>query len=209
MRKIHKGKEPESLGQWKRGNPGKRYNDLPYAQRQAIREACLEEQFGLCAYCCHAIAIDTAHNEHADAQDSAPNRTMDFSNIVASCNHPNQCGNAHKSQPLALTALMDECETELKFYLSGAVEGLTPRAVGAIKVLNLGDTRKNNLALFNTRKTLIESLLFTQCIEPSELKIESDEVLSILLEELQLPDQDNRLQPFSPVLVNVLRQIQR
>lgn len=206
MRKIRKGNEPESLTQWKRSNPQQRYTALPPTERQSIRAACLEEQYGLCAYCCHGITLENAHNEHVEAQDSAPSRTLDFSNIVASCNHSKQCGDAHKSQSLPLTSLMDECEIELKFYLSGAVEGLTPRAASAIKVLNLGETRKNNMALFSTRKALIESLLFTHSINPSELRLESDEVLSILLEELQQPDQNNRLQPFAPVLINVLRQ---
>ncbi len=209
MRKIHKGQEPESLEQWKRANPQQRYNNLPHTERQSIRAACLEEQYGLCAYCCHGITVDSAHNEHVETQDSAPNRTLYFSNIVASCNHSKQCGDAHKSQLLPLSALMEECETELKFYLSGAVEGLTTRAQKTIAVLNLGDTRTNNLALFNARKTLIESLLFTQGIEPSELGLESDDVLSLLLDELQQPDENNRLQPFAPVLVNVLRHIQR
>jgi uncharacterized protein (TIGR02646 family) len=209
VRKIQKGSEPESLRQWKRSHPRQRYTHLPPTERQSIRAACLEEQYGLCAYCCHGITLGNAHNEHVEAQDSAPNRTLDFSNIVASCNHSKQCGDAHKTQTLPLTSLMDECETELKFYLSGAVEGLTPRAASAIKVLNLGDTRKNNLALFSTRKAVIESLLFTHNIESSELSVESDEVLAILFEELQQPDEHNRLQPFAPVLVNVLRQLQR
>lgn len=207
MRKIHKGQEPFTLEKWKRGNPGKRYKDLPHEHRRAIRESCLEEQYGLCAYCCHGITIDCAHNEHVDAQNSAPNRTLDFSNIVASCNHPKQCGSAHDSQPLPLSALMSECETELKFYVSGVVEGLTERARTTISILNLGDTRQKNLALFNARRTLIESLLFTHGIGTSELRLESEEVLLILLEELQQPDQNNRMQPFAPVLVNVLRQL--
>lgn len=206
MRKIQKGQQPESFDHWIRSNPGKRYNELPHEQRRAIRAACIEEQLGLCAYCCHAIAIDSAHNEHVDSQSLAPARTLDFSNIVASCNHPDQCGAAHKSRALPLTALMDECETEFKFFLSGAVKGLTSRADTAIKVLNLGDTRANNLALYNARKTMIESLLFTHSIDPSGLALESEEVLTLLREELQQPDKHNRLLPFAPVLVNVLRQ---
>ncbi len=59
--------------------------------------------------------------------------------IVASCNTPNQCGDAHKSQHLPLTPLMTECETELRFKISGRVEGLSDRAADTIRVLNLGD----------------------------------------------------------------------
>lgn len=121
MRKIQKGNEPDSLKRWKRANQQQRYPDLPPAERREIREACIEEQYGLCAYCCHGITVDNAHNEHVEAQNTAPGRTLDFANIVASCNHSKQCGDAHKSQALPLTSLMSECETELKFYVSGRV----------------------------------------------------------------------------------------
>ncbi|KAF1024841.1 MAG: hypothetical protein GAK37_03010 [Pseudomonas sp.] len=87
MRKIIKGDEPPTLTQWKRANPQGRYQDLTHEQRSPIRQACIEEQHGLCAYCCHAITLDSSHNEHVEAQDGAQNRTVDFSNIVASCNH--------------------------------------------------------------------------------------------------------------------------
>jgi hypothetical protein len=40
-------------------------------------------------------------------------------------------GGAHGSQPLPLTPLMPECETELRFKFSGRVEGLTERACTA------------------------------------------------------------------------------
>lgn len=55
MRKIIKGSEPTELSQWKRYNPNKRYQNLTKVERQAIRQACLEEQYYLCAYCCYSI----------------------------------------------------------------------------------------------------------------------------------------------------------
>lgn len=99
---------------------------------------------------------------------------------------------------------MDECESELKFYISGRVEGLTPRATTAIKVLNLGDSHESNRALINARKTLVEALLYEGGVE---LEVENTELLLLLMDELSVPDANNRLKPFAPVLINVIRQL--
>lgn len=159
MRKINKGSEPPDLTAWKKKNPHGRYNQLPEEIRRIIREYALKEQFYLCAYCCQRIEdINSCHNEHIEAQNLNPNRTLEFSNIVASCNTSNQCGDAHKSQPLPLTPLMVECETELRFKISGRVEGLSDRAKDTIQVLNLGDDEQNNRALIEKRKQLCHAL---------------------------------------------------
>nr|WP_153838988.1 retron system putative HNH endonuclease [Pseudomonas haemolytica] len=177
---------------------------MAHEPSQSIRQACVEEQHGLCAYCCHEITANNARNEHVQARKLAPNRTLDFSNIVASCDRSKQCDKAHGHQVLPLTPLMDECESELKFYISGRVEGLTPRATTAIKVLNLGDSHESNRALINARKTLVEALLYEGGVE---LEVENTELLLLLMDELSVPDANNRLKPFAPVLINVIRQL--
>lgn len=207
MRKITKGDEPPALTKWKRTHPKCRYSDLTSQERTCIRHACIEEQHGLCAYCCHEITPDSAHNEHVEARETAPHRSLDFANIVASCNRSKQCGRAHAHQVLPLTSLMDECETELKFYLSGRVEGLSHRAVTSIQVLNLGDSRENNRALFGARKSILDALLYDSGMDGDDLEVADIDLLTALKEELELPDANNRLKPFAPVLVNVIRQL--
>jgi len=205
VREISKRDEPALLTAWKHVNPHARYRDLPARERREIRIACIAEQFGLCAYCCQSIGVDAAHNEHVDAQDTAPNRTLDCSNIVASCQTPNQCGHGRGTQFLPLTPLMAECETELKFYLSGRVEGLTERAKTSISALNLGDTQESNRGLIGRRKALVEAILFSELLDPAGLVAEDDDLLAMLMDNLLTPDDDQRLQAFSPVLVNVIR----
>lgn len=208
MRTISKGIEPPSLAAWKRTNHHGRYNQLTEDIRRIIRQHTLEEQFYLCAYCCQQIQnIDTCHNEHIEAQNLNPKRTLDFSNIVASCNTRNQCGKAHKSQQLPLTPLMTECETELRFKTSGRVEGLSERARVTIKVLNLGDHEKHNRALVEKRKQLSDVLLLANGINPEE-GLEGEELLEELLEMLIddiLKPQEGKLEPFAPVVANILR----
>ncbi|MGL5831820.1 MAG: TIGR02646 family protein [Waterburya sp.] len=205
MRTINKGSEPDSLATWKRKNPHKRYTDLDPNIRQEIRQHALEEQFYLCAYCCQQIKdIDTCHNEHLEAQKSSnPQRTLDFTNIIASCNTSNQCGEAHKSQTLPLTPLMTECETELRFKISGRVEGLSDRANVTIKVLNLGDNEKNNRALIEKRKHLVNALLWQNDIDPTE-GLEDEKLLKLLIDKIAEPKHD-QLDPFAPVVINILR----
>jgi len=204
MRTISKGAEPSNLTAWKRTNPHGQYNQLTQDIRRIIRQHALEEQFYLCAYCCQRIQdIDDCHNEHVEAQNLNPGRTIDFSNIVASCNTSNQCGDAHKSQHLPLTPLMAECETELRFKISGRVEGLTNRASDTIQVLNLGDHEKNNRALIEKRKQLSNALLWTNGINPDE-GLEDEELLGMLINDLSEPQQ-NQMEPFTPVVINILK----
>ncbi|WCM53200.1 TIGR02646 family protein [Pseudomonas sp. WJP1] len=204
MRKIDKGMEPASLTSFKRSNRTLGYRDLPPQERQSIRSSCISEQYGLCAYCCQSITVDNAHNEHLEAQDSAPNRTLEFSNIVASCQHAQQCGHGRKTRQLPLTPLMAECETELKFYLSGLVEGKTERARISIETLNLGHTESSNRTLVSRRKAMVDALIYSQSVPPDDLQFEDEELLNLLLEDLKVPNAAQCLQPFSPVLVNVI-----
>jgi uncharacterized protein (TIGR02646 family) len=209
MRTISKGAEPCCLTAWKRKNSHGAYDDLDKTEegkvvRAKIRDYALNEQFYLCAYCCQQIKeINACHNEHLEAQKLNPKCTLDFSNIVASCNTPNQCGDAHKSQHLPLTPLMTECETELRFKISGRVEGLTDRAAVTIRVLNLGDHETNNRALIEKRKQLSNTLLWENGINPDD-GLEDDEILNILISDLSQPQQDH-MEPFTPVVINILR----
>jgi uncharacterized protein (TIGR02646 family) len=204
MRTIKKGDQPPSLTGWKRSNPHGRYNQLTEDVRRSIRQQALEEQFYLCAYCCQSlVTLDDCHNEHVEAQNLNSTRTLDFTNIVASCNKPNQCGHAHQSQPLPLTPLMPECETELQFKISGRVEGLSDRAKATIQVLNLGDREENNRALIERRKQFSDALLWTNYIDPTE-GLEDEELLKILIDDLADP-QNGQLDAFAPVIINILR----
>jgi uncharacterized protein (TIGR02646 family) len=203
MRTIHKGDQPPELQQWMRSNTNGRYEHLSSDVRRTIRQQALKEQFHLCAYCCQEINEGNCHNEHVEPQKLDPNRTVDYSNIVASCNTKNQCGNAHGSAPLPLTPLMQECENELKFMRSGRVRGLTQRAETTIQVLNLGDSERSNKSLIQKRKIMIDSVLFSYSHEPDSV-LEDDELLKLIINELSSP-QGEKMQPFAPVLINILR----
>ena len=204
MRKINKSNEPAGLTRWKRDYPKGRYAETDPAVRQEIRAASVREQYYLCAYCCQRITDSSCHNEHIEAQDIAPNKTLDFDNIVASCNTKNQCGHKHGNKELSLTPLMDECETELQFYISGEVKGLTARAEQAIDILNLGGANSENRRLIEQRKQLAEGLLWTNGADPRwQFMLEDEELTRLLIEDCLIP-KDGKMDAFAPVLKNIM-----
>ena len=201
MKRIVKSAEPDELSAWKRKHPKKHlYADLTHVERQAINKANIQDQAGLCAYCCDRITEENSMNEHLLDRASDKKHQLDFHNIVASCTTPGQCDDAHKSQTLPLTPLMEECETELTYYLSGNVRGLTERAEQAIGILNLA-----NAGLATKRKTLVEALIYEQGESPDQLNLLEEELLDILVGDLEQADPNGQLKPFSPVLVNILK----
>ncbi|MEB3123299.1 MAG: hypothetical protein VKL41_19005 [Snowella sp.] len=98
---------------------------------------------------------------------------------------------------------MAECETELRFKISGRVEGLSERAIVTIQVLNLGNHEKNNRALIEKRKQLSNVLLWTNGIDPDK-GLEDEELLEMLIGELSQPKMD-QMEPFTPVVINILK----
>lgn len=209
MRHIDKTNtiEPPSLTNWKRYNPADTYRNITDEVRRDIREQALKEQYYLCAHCCYTITtIDNCHNEHIESQHSAGNLTLEYQNIVASCNRKKQCGDSHKAQLLSLTPLMPECETELRFMLSGRVEGLTARAKQTIDILNLGRTELSNKSLVKARKQLVDIIFFREGFDvDSGFQLEDQDLLNLLIDDLTQP-KDGRLEAFAPVAVNILRQ---
>lgn len=214
MRKITKGEPPESFIDWVKRKP-KDKNENQWFQALQKQEKWKvvsdlsrhnsAEQFYLCAYCCDRITGERADtvNEHVEARAVVPRRSLDHTNIVASCKTKNQCDSAHKSQVFTLTPLMDECETELKFKISGRVEGSTDRARETIQVLNLGDNEANNKSLIEKRKQLSHNLMWSNGIDPAE-GLEDEELLLDVIDDLMTP-KDGKLEAFAPVVANILR----
>lgn len=205
MRKIDKGQEPHVLTHFRTHNPGTRYEELSHVERVAIRKACTADQLYLCAYCCGEISgeqVDTM-NEHILCRDHHPRLSLEYSNIVASCKTPGQCDAAKGNQPIILSPLMAECEEELRFLISGRVEGLTPRAIEAVRVLNLGDHETRNKKLVEKRRQLSMALFTTNGLDAYS-PLEDDDLLQLLIDELQQTN-NGKLDPFSPVVINILR----
>lgn len=207
MRKINKNSEPISLTNFKINNPTLNYSNLDstyYQVRIDIREACLKEQFYLCGYCCDRIDEKNSHNEHIIPQNSflGLNLTLDFeNNIIACCNSRNHCGHKKDNNIIDITPLMIECESEIVYQLNGKVKHTTQRAYATINTLQL-----RNKAIENKRKQIIDIILFEYVEDITDLILEEDYYLELIIEEISTPDNNGKLEAFVPVLVNVVKQ---
>jgi hypothetical protein len=51
---------------------------------------------------------------------------------------------------------------------------------------------------------MVEALIYSQSVPPDDLQFEDEELLNLLLDDLKVPNAEQCLQPFSPVLINVI-----
>ncbi|MDY5738287.1 MAG: retron system putative HNH endonuclease [Candidatus Onthomorpha sp.] len=79
MRKIDKGREPK---EWieKKCTPGVDYNAIP-----ELKNALLDEQGYLCAYCMQRISEDTMKVEHIKPRSKNKELNFEYKNLVACC----------------------------------------------------------------------------------------------------------------------------
>ncbi len=93
---IEKSEEPEFLSEFKRKNPDKTYDSEEFAHyRGILTDVLIKEQKGICAYCCGRIKKENAHNEHIEPRHPGKyvsKNSLDYSNLVASCNTIRTCG---------------------------------------------------------------------------------------------------------------------
>jgi uncharacterized protein (TIGR02646 family) len=159
MRLIVKNNEPVVLSEFRKKYKGKnhnaaQYDDLPHEARTLIRDCLLTEQYGICAYCMSSIKNKSCHIEHIKPRSRFPGMSLDYGNLVASCESGNNCGkhkgNKHSDDFVAPTEA--DCESHFSYTMDGRVIPLTDRANYTIKLLNL-----NSYKLKTARKTAIIS----------------------------------------------------
>ncbi len=63
--------EPDWFSTFKRKYPHAEYDsELFVSLKNKLREDLIDEQRGLCAYCCGRIHMNTSHNEHIEPRNS-------------------------------------------------------------------------------------------------------------------------------------------
>lgn len=130
MLHIKKGQEPQFLTDFKKKHPSKTYGSKEFQEyRVPLNAALRKEQKGLCAYCCSRIDGSKSHNEHVEPQHPgtfSSFRTLDYANMVASCNCPKTCGikkgNAYVKEQF-VSPLDENCENQFTYYFDGMMEG--------------------------------------------------------------------------------------
>ena len=152
---IKKNIEPEWLTEYKKRNPADTYDsDSFLCYKEQLRKELVKEQHNLCAYCCCQINSDKAHNEHIEPRNprkGSSNKTLDYSNIVASCNTPDRCGTKKGNDYDAskfISPLNPECEDTFIYYPDGKMKG-NDYTIGLLN-LNSYELKEARKAVYRT-----------------------------------------------------------
>lgn len=181
MRKIDRVAELDFWEEYKKRHPGIRYGDLRNLNDgtdiiKMLRENLVISQKGLCAYCCCRITPEKSQNEHIYPQSRYPEKSMEYSNIVAGCvcdGKAETCGTAKENfydEKMFVSPLQDDCESHFSFSPSGEIFGNTEMGKYTIELLNL-----NAYSLRNARKAQLKNATayqnekdFTEVFFPSD-----------------------------------------
>lgn len=191
---IKRHEEPQFWSEYKQKHPSEDYNDLQNTEegrivRNKLREYNIDQQHGLCAYCCKGIELDNSLNEHIMPRGIGEYSvlSMEYSNIIVSCNVEGKdatCSAAKKNiySSMFVSPLEEDCEDHFEFNTSGEIVSDSDRGKYTIDVLNL-----NSYRLCNARKAQLRV-----CDSYND----PDMVKKIFLEY----DDDNRLQPYADII---------
>lgn len=185
---ITKDEEPEFWKEFKRKNPNLSYHQLQDTEegraiRQRLREHLLNQQHYICCYCCRGIDMENSLNEHIRPKDSYPNETMNYENILASCEKDKKtCGpkkDNEYDERMFVSPLDENCEEQFAFFPNGDIVGTTEKGEYTAKVLGL-----DSYKLQQARKAI-----YKNCSDMDQDSL-----------QWYLEEHDGRLQPFIDVI---------
>lgn len=160
MRAIKKGQEPQLFSDWKALASAEwkpTYADLSGNEKKAVKAALFKEQGSICCYCERRLVDADNHIEHCQPQHLAGVNSLDFSNLLCSCQQkikkgePRHCGNLKDQwydEQKFVSPLTPDCTGRFSFLANGmiqAVVGTDDAAIETIKHLGLSIPKLNNL----------------------------------------------------------------
>ena len=214
MKRIIKNhREQEFFSEWKQQNPSKKYKDLQGTlTKKRLHSELLLEQYFLCCYCGTNIEVENSHVEHLQPQSKFKKRTLNYNNLLISCNGDNliesdvqelkYCGHLkldHYNSEM-LTPLDEDCEERMILSADGRINIVRDEDFGAttaIDVLGL-----NTYVLIDRRASIIDGIL-TEVMGKSMNDYEQDQYFKEVLEDLQSIN-NGRLPKFSQELTSFL-----
>lgn len=135
MRHILKSPSPLFFEDWKhsfKNSEGKEpvYKDLRGQEYHKLKSHIIEEQYGLCCYCCKEIEDYNSHIEHFKPQHQDINNllVLDYNNLLVSCNgfkdKRENCG--HKKDNwyngyYTVSPLDENCESMFTYTVDGRI----------------------------------------------------------------------------------------
>lgn len=168
MKKITKHKRPPKfLRDFQVHYPKRTYEDINGEFRNQIKRYLINEQFGLCCYCMKKIRPENSHNEHFIPRSKAPELSLDYRNLFASCNgfkdQRENCGHKKNNwfdSSLTISPLDSFCEKTFIYGMDGTISSYSPSGQEMIQQLEL-----NNPLLIKARKTAIYEYLADEYLD--------------------------------------------
>lgn len=159
MIKINKTAEPDALIRYKKKHPSGVYDDLDNSEdgrelRREIRQSLLDDQHGICCYCCKQIELEKSSVEHIVPRDLRSDLSMDYRNLLVSCRSQDTCSSSKKNRYDAsrfISPLDERCEDAFAYASNGEIVGTTDSAEYTIELLNL-----NSAALKRRREACMK-----------------------------------------------------
>ncbi|MFY7826202.1 MAG: hypothetical protein ACOVQ4_03715 [Flectobacillus sp.] len=163
MIKINKGKEPQ---EWTA-----KYNTPDFTQYEsipALRQALLEEQGFICAYCMRQIPVkdlsenETSKIEHIKSRSDYPDLQLEYNNMLICCprsiDGDSHCDKSKEHQSISYSLFVPQLQQSI-FYSSkdGTIKSSVPTIDDELnRILNL-----NNRRLKANRLQVIEAIIAT------------------------------------------------
>jgi uncharacterized protein (TIGR02646 family) len=191
MKYIPKLNEPSALISFKEKHKlNAVYGDLYPRTKDKIKHDLLYEQGYICCYCMKPIRQNNSHIEHVKPQSLFPLKTLDYYNMLVSCNGYSEkgenCGhnkaNWWDAQEF-VTPLQHDCEQMFIYSIAGQMDSIKKCGKTTIGKLKL-----NSYLLVRARSTaLYMSGFFDDNFEQRKQEI---------INTYSRRDKENKLQPF-------------
>lgn len=207
---INKGKEPDSLTEYKT-QPEAQYDGPHFtAVKEDIRAALLAEQGYICAYCQQRINKDNMKVEHWACQSHHADKQLSYKNLLGCCeglegeNKKHQtCDTRKANMSLKYSPAQQQHQINSRvYYLSNGIikskEADFDRQLN--DVLNLNSTFQNN-RLVKNREAAIKTIK-SQLNRSQGTRTKAD--IKRLMTKVHARNTDNMFKPFYGVMLHYL-----
>lgn len=208
MKGINKNKEPRELLQYRQKHGNRAYDGPDFTPvKDCVREALLEEQHSLCAYCMQRIAPETMKIEHWHSLKKHPDEQLVYMNLLACCKgnegqpSRNQHCDTRKADEDLLYNPADKTHhprLKIRYTADGTIcseDKAFDAEINHVLNLNWGQLKNN-------RKAVIQAVQSVLSAEPGKRRPNE---ISRLLKKWEKTDSKGKLQEYCHVAVYYLK----
>lgn len=229
MRYIKKGDEPAAFRDWKaRANEDWQptWEVLRNPEKRAVKQALLDEQGYLCAYCCQYIEYETSHIDHVEPRAARSDLALAYENMLASCpGEPAEgddpepraqrlpelkhCGHAKADwyDPERFVDPRDpDCEKAFSFTVMGQIR-VAPAAPNPEAARETIERLKLDYAPLRRQREAAIAVELERLVQRLQAAGRlSREDITARIEQLQRRGDDGRFAAFMPAILDILKQ---